>query len=61
MDRFALSAALKAVFRPKFRGFEREIDALKGDTAQITTLITNIDKRLGTDRAIDDLTEGKGE
>ena len=61
MDRFSISSALKAMFRPKFRGFEREVEALKGDTRQLTTLITTLDRRLGTDRAIDDLTEGKCE
>lgn len=61
MDRFPISAALKAMFRPKFRGFERQIEGLKSDTDQLTTLITQLDRRLGADRAIDDLTKGKGE
>ena len=55
------AAALKAVFRPMFRGFDEEICAIKDEAQSLTRRVDAIERKVGMDRAIDALTKGKGE
>ncbi len=55
------AAALKAAFRPMFRGFDDEISAIKNEAQSLTRRVDAIERKVGMERAIDALTKGKGE
>lgn len=55
------AAALKAAFRPMFRGFDDEITAIKNEAQSLTRRVDAIERKVGMERAIDAVTKGKGE
>lgn len=59
-----IRAILRAAFPPKFMGVQQffaDVDGLKDEAEQLKQRAERIERLLGPDRAITDLTEGKGE
>ncbi|MDG6079741.1 hypothetical protein E3U23_11130 [Erythrobacter litoralis] len=63
-DLKSIRAALRAAFPPKFSGVQKffaDIDGLKAEAEQLTRRAERIERLLGADRGITELTQGKGE